>query len=104
TNLRRRPGAEYKFSLLSTSTTKNNTAAWYTDIAGRKVHIILNCTTGHVRVLDEAFVVQATLGPSTYLQASDIHAIRATTVGDEFFFCNVDKVPAATPGPTNSYL
>jgi len=94
TNLRRRPGCEYKFSLASSAATYGNIKAWYTDIADTNVHIIINTSTGTVSVLDTAYAVLATLS-NTYLIAADSKNIRATTVGDELFILNREKVPVA---------
>lgn len=95
TNLRRRPGAAYAFSLSSAGSTFDNIRAWFTDIAGTRVHVILNCGTGQVKLLNNAHAVLATLDGSAYLTTTDPSDIQATTVGDEFFLLNKSVKPTA---------
>jgi len=95
TNLRRRPGATYKFSASASGYTAHNVKAWYTDIAGFQVHVILNSTTGDILLLNEALVPIITFSNVEYVKATTSKAIRATTVADEFFICNVEKTPTA---------
>ena len=93
TNLRRRPGAEYKFNLSSAGATYSNIKAWFTDIAGVKVHVIVNCSSGTVHILDSAYAVLATLAGGAYLTTSDPSHIRAATLGDELFLLNTAVKP-----------
>lgn len=95
TNLRRRPGAAYSFHLTDAAATAGNIKAWFTDIAGVKVHVILNCTSGIIKVLNASHAVLATLNASTYISASDPKSIQATTVGDEFYILNKAVKPTA---------
>lgn len=94
TNLRRRPGLLFRKSWAWTSATDSKVVGWFTDIAGSRVHILLNTATGNIRVLDEAFVQEASLEAGAYLTTTTPSKIRAASVGNEFFFCNVDKKPA----------
>lgn len=94
TNLRRRPGVLFRKSWSWTDADDSHTLGWFTDIAGSRVHILLNTVTGNIRILNESFVQEAELAGGTYLVSADPTRIRATSVGNEFFLCNVDKVPA----------
>ena len=97
TNLRRRPGAQMVASIGSYPSAAYDTIqAWFTDVSGMRVHVILNTATGRLKVMNEAYVVQATLEGGAYLTASIPTKIRATTIGNEFFLCNVDKNPVKT--------
>jgi hypothetical protein len=96
TNPRRRPGAAYAFDRTSTDATSNNIKAWFTDIAGFRVHVILNTTSGEVVILDEEYTELAVLDGAPYLTTTANKMIQAATVGDEFFILNRDVKP--TPG------
>jgi len=96
TNLRRRPGAAYAFHRASTDATSVNIKAWFTDIAGFRVHVILNMTSGEVVILDENHVELAVLDGAPYLTTTTGKMIQAATVGDEFFILNRGVKP--TPG------
>lgn len=93
TNLRRRPGALFRNSWTWTGSDDAHVLGWFTDIAGSRVHILLNTATGNIRILNESFVQEAELDGGAYLVNADPTKIRATSVGNEFFFCNVDKAP-----------
>jgi len=93
TNLRRRPGMRYRADLAWTGVDAAHLLGWFTDIAGARVHILLNTNDGSMRILDEDFNVEATLAGGAYLTNTDPTRIRATSVGNELFFCNVDAVP-----------
>ena len=92
TNLRRRPGAMYEQSVVLDGSTPENTVGWFTDIAGKRLHVLLCTTTGEVKLLDTEFEQVAALS-SDYLIASSTRSIRAATVGNEFFMCNTEVVP-----------
>jgi hypothetical protein len=106
TNPRRRPGEEYKFSLALPGAAHDNIKAWYTDIAGSTVHIILNCADGTIKVLDNAYATLATLAGGSYLTTTKPEDIRAATIGDELFLLNVAVKPTevAAVGGTNPNL
>lgn len=93
TNLRRRPGVVFKVGSAWTGAVDSRTLGWFTDIAGQRVHILLNAATGSIRILNEDFVQQAELAGGAYLTASDVRTIRATSVGNEFFLCNTAIKP-----------
>jgi predicted small integral membrane protein len=93
TNLRRRPGALFRKAWSWTDADDAHILGWFTDIAGSRVHILLNTVDGNVRILNEDFVQEASLDGGAYLTNADPTRIRATSVGNEFFFCNVDKIP-----------
>ncbi len=99
TNLRRRPGVLFRKSW-AWATTYEHALGWFTDIAGSRVHILLNTNTGNIRILNENFVEEASLHAGAYLTNADPTRIRATSVGNEFFLCNVDKSPVVQYGPT----
>lgn len=92
TNLRRRPGSMYEVSVAFPEITSENTLGWFTDIAGERVHVLLCTATGTVKLLDRTFTQIGTL-TSEYLEAADTSKIRAATVGNEFFLCNVGVAP-----------
>lgn len=93
TNVRRRPGAAYAFHRSSTDASSTNVKGWFTDIAGQRVHVLLNCTSGEVVVLSEDYTELAVLDGSAYLITTNQKMIQATTVGDEFFILNRDVKP-----------
>lgn len=94
TNIRRRPGLVFKKSWEWEDADDSHVLGWFTDLAGSRVHILLNTNTGNVRILGEDYVEQASLDGAGYLTSSDRSKIRACTVGNEFFLCNVTKVPS----------
>lgn len=107
TNLRRRPGVLFRKSWAWDNADYGHSLGWFTDIAGSRVHILLNTNTGNIRILNENFVEEANLNAGAYLVNTDPTRIRATSVGNEFFLCNVDKTPVAqygttAPNPANS--
>lgn len=93
TNLRRRPGAAYAYSLSIPNATAESIRAWDTDLAGVKCHVVLNIVDGVVRVLSSTYALLATLPATPYLVAADINSVQAATVGDEFFLCNTERKP-----------
>jgi len=95
TNVRRRPGCALAFSRASTDSNSDNLKGWFTDIAGERVHVILNTATGEVVLLDEAHTELAVLDGAPYLVASAPNMIQAATVGDEFFLLNRSIKPTA---------
>ena len=107
TNLRRRPGVVFRKSWAWASADYGHSLGWFTDIAGSRVHILLNTNTGNIRILDEQFNEEASLNGGAYLINADPTRIRVSSVGNEFFLCNVDKQPVvqygtADPNPANS--
>lgn len=102
TNLRRRPGVVYKQSWGWPTSDDAHIMGWFTDVGGQRVHLILNTNTGNLRVLGEDFVQQASLEGGAYLTNADPTRIRATAVGNEFFFCNVDVLPVVGYTPADS--
>lgn len=92
TGLRRRPGAQYQYNMDVTGDT-DSIKAWYTDIAGEQVHVILDCSDGTVRLLNKDFVLQATLAGGAYLTTSVPENIKAATVGEEMFLLNTAISP-----------
>lgn len=98
TNLRRRPGAEYRYNLEVQGSTAQNVLAWNTDIAGTRCHIILCCGTGKVLILDGAYTKIAEF-TSAYL-VGDAANFSTATVSDEFFICNSKIKPTVTVNPT----
>lgn len=101
TNLRRRPGVLFRKSWAWASADYEHSLGWFTDIAGSRVHILLNTNTGNIRILNENFVEEASLNAGAYLINTDPTSIRATSVGNEFFLCNVDKAPVVQYGTTD---
>lgn len=95
TNIRRRPGAQVRAAYPMGAADPERILGWFTDIAGKRVHIILDTNTGKVLVLDEGYAVLADLPASGYLAAASAKSIRATTVGSEFFLCNTERRPTA---------
>ena len=107
TNIRRRPGVVYNASWNWEDSDAEHALGWFTDVAGVRVHIILNTNTGNIRILNENFVEEANLDTNGYLVNADPTRIRATSVGNEFYLCNVDALPELkynndTPDPANS--
>lgn len=97
TNLRRRPGAQQVFADTTfTGVAYDNIQGWFTDVSGTRVHVLLNTDTGRLKVLGEDYVVQAVLEGGAYLTAAMPTHVRATTIGNEFFLCNVKKQPVLT--------
>ena len=90
---RRRPGLEFRRHIAWAGATGDNLKAWFSDIAGERVHILLNCSNGEITLLDSEHNLIATLEGDAYLVATDPANIRATTVGDEFYILNRERVP-----------
>ena len=93
TNLRRRPGVSFKIGSAWTGLTDSKLMAWFTDIAGQRVHVLLNTATGKIRVLNEEFTQEAELDAGAYLTTISTTNIRASSVGNELFMCNVGVAP-----------
>lgn len=93
TNLRRRPGMEFKHQFNWDGVLPHRIKAWFTDVAGVRCHILLNTVNGNIRMLDESYGVIKDLAGGSYLTTSNPESIRATTVGNEFFLANVEKSP-----------
>ena len=98
TNLRRRPGIVYRASWDWTGADAAHTLGWFTDLAGSRVHVLVNTNTGNIRIFNEEFVQEASLDAGSYLVNSDPNKIRATSVGNEFFLCNTGIIPTMTFG------
>ena len=101
TNLRRRPGVLFRKSWAWAGADSGHLLGWFADISGSRVHILLNTNTGNIRILDEKFNEEASLDGGAYLVNADPTRIRATSVGNEFFLCNVDKAPVVQYGTTD---
>lgn len=99
TNVRRRPGAEYRFSMAGSGATSDNIKALYTDIAGTSIHVVINTSTGTVQVMDKTYAVLASLS-DPYLIAVDSKSVRVATVGDEVFMLNKEKQPTTAGAST----
>ena len=94
TNLRRRPGTQYLFSRNYPGADSTHTLGWFTDIAGERLHVIVNTVTGKILLLDKDRTEVGFLDGGAYLQAIDASTIRAATVGNELFLCNTAVQPA----------
>lgn len=92
TNLRRRPGAQYAYSVAMATATDQSMVAWDTDIAGERCQVLLDIVSGDVVVLDAEYATLATLN-SPYLVATKVQDIQAAAVGDEFFLANTKQQP-----------
>ncbi len=88
TNLRRRPGAEYKFNLPMPGADASKVVGWYVDVAGFNVHVLLNLSDGTIKLLDEGYTVLATLAGGAYCTSTVRKNIQAAVVGDELFILN----------------
>lgn len=93
TNLRRRPGTQYLKNRAWVDVSATRMLGWFTDVAGERLHVLLNTVTGEVLLLDGDMNELALLAGGTYLQTTDNSTIRAATVGNEFFICNTEKQP-----------
>lgn len=102
TNLRRRPGLQFTHQFAWAGAEDGKVIAWFTDVAGVRCHVLLNIATGAIRLKDENYNVLQDLDAGAYLIADDMKDIRATTVGNEFFLCNVTKAPVLTYSTTAS--
>lgn len=102
TNVRRRPGTQYTIGWEWEGATADNLIGWFVDIAGYRVHILLNAATSMIRVYDEQFVLLAELNAGDYLISDDITRIRAASVGSEFFLANTSAIPVIDYTPTNT--
>lgn len=99
TNVRRRPGSMFRYTVdLGAPCTVDNVEGWDTDIAGARVHVLVNCTSGRLVVLSQGFNVLANL-QSDYLKAPTCKYIRVTTIGDDFFLLNTSVQPVVVAAP-----
>ena len=94
TNLRRRYGCRAVKALDVASSTESNIRAWYMDIAGALVHVIINTSTGVLRVYDSNWNIEGTL-TDAYLSATESKSIRIAPVGNELFIANTEVLPVA---------
>lgn len=93
TGIRRRPGIEFGYSKEKPGATSDSIVAWYTDIAGFQVHVVLDTVSGILYIQDDNYNTLATLPASTYLQAGSAAMMRAASVGDSLFIANTDIIP-----------
>lgn len=93
TNLRRRPGCAFAYSIAMPGATADSILAWDTNLAGTQCQVVLNTTDGVVRLLDSSYALLATLPASAYLTTADVGSIQVATVGDEFFIANLSQKP-----------
>ena len=103
TSVRRRPGLRVRASLSMPGAGTNTLRAWFTDVAGARVHMLLDSGAGVVHVLNEAFTLEASLDSGGYLVNADASRVRAATVGNSMFLVNLDKSPTvhhASAGPS----
>lgn len=96
TGVRRRLGVQFRKQFQWTGINKDNLQAWFTDVGGSPIHILVNTAAGTIKILNASLVEEATLGPVTYLQATDRRSIRGASVGQEFFLCNTEKNPSVS--------
>lgn len=96
TNVRRRPGAEWRYTVPFPGEDSSSIRAWETDIAGQRVHILLGIRTGTIKILNQSYTALADL-QNDYLKTTLASNIRATTVGNNFFLLNVTQKPIAVP-------
>lgn len=94
TNLRRRPGAQFLKSRAWLDVDAEHMMGWFTDVAGERLHVILNTNTGELLLLDANLNELCMLQGGEYLQTPDKRAIRAVTVGNEFYLCNTAVAPS----------
>jgi len=91
-NLRRRYGCRSIAQFPVTGANQNSIQAWYMNIAGALVHILIDANTGTLRVFNNNWVLEGTL-TSTYLQAVNSRSIRVAPVGNELYIGNVEILP-----------
>lgn len=102
TNLRRRPGTQYLKHRAWLDVDAEHILGWFTDVAGERLHVMLNTNTGELLLLDGNLTELALLSGGTYLQTVDPTKIRAATVGNEFFICNTAIQPTLVFGGTTT--
>lgn len=93
TNLRRRHGAVMRASWSWEDADHLHLLTWFVDVAGSRIHVYLNTVSGQIKILDETYAIVATLEGGAYLTTANARSIRASSVGNEFFLCNVEKKP-----------
>lgn len=102
TDVRRRPGAKFTFQSTFTGETATSLRSWETDIAGQRVHVIVGCNTGKVKLMNEELTAELAQLQSNYLITATTKSIRATTIGNDFYLMNVGVKPTlvapTTPG------
>ena len=98
TNLRRRPGAQFLKHRAWLDVDAEHILGWFTDVAGERLHVLLNTVTGEVLLMDGNLNELAMLAGGTYLQTTSPTEIRAATVGNEFFICNTGVLPTLQYG------
>ena len=97
TNVRRRQGFEYVGVKTNTNATTDNIKAFFTDIAGVQVHILVNTTDGRVSVFNKSWTEEpGSPLQNNYLKATDPYSIRVAPVGNELFLANLEKIPSKT--------
>lgn len=99
TNCRRRPGASFKFALDSVGANADNVKAYYVDISGQKVHVLVNTSSGTVYVLDSGFAILATL-TNSYLISNSPKSVQVAALGDELFLLNREQIPSSAGSNT----
>jgi hypothetical protein len=102
TNLRRRPGAQFLKHRTWADVDAEHILGWFTDVAGERLHVLLNTVTGEILLMDGNLNELAMLNAGTYLQTTNPSSIRAATVGNECFLCNTEKLPALVHGGTTT--
>lgn len=97
-NLRRRYGCRSITQFPVAGATQDSIQAWYMDIAGALVHILIDANTGTLRVFDSDWVLEGTL-TSDYLKATNSRSIRVAPVGNELYIGNVEILPVLQNTP-----
>lgn len=93
TNLRRRPGVEFKGNYAIAGATSNSMMGWNTDIGGTKINVLLNINTGILYFIDPNYAFTQSLDTGGYLAAADRSNIQVTTVGSQFVMGNLARTP-----------
>lgn len=96
TNVRRRPGALYAYSMQMVGGDSDHLLAWETDLQGKRVQILLNTNSGRVTILDKNYVTVGSFA-DTYLMTNDVGTIQTAAVAGEFFLLNTNITPGYGP-------
>lgn len=102
TNLRRRPGAARRSSTTIEDASVDTILGWETDLGGYRRHVLLDTTTGTLRMLNEDYTLDQELAPNSYLVAPAARDIRWTTIGDDLILANTTIKPTKGAGATNN--
>lgn len=100
TNLRRRPGSRFMWSLDVGYYSPQSFVAWDTVVGGVQCNVVVNIESGVLYVVDRAGALLYTSPATDYLKATYPYQLQVAPITDSLYILNTSKVP--TRGPVST--